>query len=197
MVEPLFSLYCNMSGGGKDLSAQLSRQALNKSGDDKSATEETTTSAGQNSQSPMNLEESGNYSSNDNTDQGQYLSVFFSGGDGTEFKIDLTKAIDAGAVGRVRCEPARDVLDCNNSTPRDPDTTKRVGAFSKLKRRHPKLIGSGPAEHIGPGWTYKTYQRMNGTTEGQTDTYWFSPVLQKRFRSQREIGFDFAPQRSW
>lgn len=177
-----------MPGGGKDLSAQLSRQsALDQSGDDKGAAEETTTSAGHNSQSPMKLEESGNDAPSDTTGQGQYLSVFFSGGDGTEFKIDLTKAIDAGAVGRVTCEPARDVLERNISAQREPDTTTCVGASSKLKRRHPKLIDSGPAEHIGSGWTYKTYQRMNGTTEGQTDTYWFSPVLQKRFRSRKEI----------
>lgn len=189
-----------MSGGGKDISAQLSRQlvqALDQSGDDEGATEETTTSAsGENSQSPVKLEDSGSGASKDTTDKGQYLSVFFFGGDGTEFKIDLTKAIDAGAVGRIACEPARDVLlDRNNSVPQKPDTTTCAGTAttsestesSKPKRRHPKLVESGPAEHIGEGWTYKTYQRMNGATEGQTDTYWFSPVLRKKFRSRKEI----------
>lgn len=218
-----------MSGGGKDISAQLSRllpQALDQSGDDEGATEETKTFAsGENSQSPLELEGSGGDASKDTTDKGQYLFVFFFGGDGTEFKIDLTKAIDAGAVGRIACKPAPDVLDRNDSGPQKPDTTTCAGtatsestASSKQKRRHPKhvesgsvtttcagtatgeltalskpkrrqtkQIESGPAEHIGSGWTYKTYQRMNGATEGQTDTYWFSPVLNKKFRSRKEI----------
>ena len=193
-----------MSGGGKDLSAQLSRQlaqALNQSDDDEGATEETTTSAsaGENSQSPMKLKEVGDDVSADTDEsRSRYLFVSFFGGDGSEYKIDISKAIDAGAVGRVPCEPTRDVLDRNNSahqanegpqqtTTCNGNVTADSTTPTKPKRKHPKLIESGPAEHIGVGWTYKTYQRMNGATEGQTDTYWFSPLLQKRFRSRKEI----------
>ena len=186
------------------MSAQLSRQlaqALNQSDDDEGATEETTTSAsaGENSQSPMKLKEVGDDVSADTDEsRSRYLFVSFFGGDGSEYKIDISKAIDAGAVGRVPCEPTRDVLDRNNSahqanegpqqtTTCNGNVTADSTTPTKPKRKHPKLIESGPAEHIGVGWTYKTYQRMNGATEGQTDTYWFSPLLQKRFRSRKEI----------
>ena len=92
--------------------------------------------------------------------------------------MDLSRTMDASDVGRnistrLGNKPARDVLD-NNAT-------------GKRKRKAPRLFETGPAEDIGEGWTYKTYQRRSGTTEGQTDTYWFSPVLKKRFRSRQEI----------
>ena len=186
------------------MSAQLSRQlaqALNQSDDDDGATEETTTfaSAGENSQSPMSKEVGDDASKDKNESRSGYLFVSFFGGDGSEYRIDLSKAIDAGAVDPVPCEPTRDVLDRNNSahqanegpeqtTTCNGNVTANAMIPTKPKRKHPKLIDSGPAEHnIGLGWTYKTYQRMNGATEGQTDTYWFSPLLQKRFRSRKEI----------
>lgn len=199
-AQRFLCLHSKMSGGGKDLSAQLYRQlaqAPNQS--DEGAPEETTTSAsaGENSQSPMKLKEVGDDASADTNEAcSRYLFVSFFGGDGTEFKLDLTKTIDAGAVGRIPSEPARDVLDRNNSAHQADEVTEpattcngnaAVDSVTKPKRRHPKLVESGPAEHIGLDWTYKTYQRMNGATEGQTDTYWFSPLLQKRFRSRKEI----------
>ena len=192
-----------MSVGGKDLSLQLSRQLRETPGQpsDESASEETKTSAGAgNSQSATRAMKGSDASQDVGQTSSRYLFVSFVGGDGGEFRIDLSKAIDAGAVARVACEPAQNALDCTNSAPSayegpEPELGTACIANATVdsitptgpKRKQPKLIESGPAEHIGLGWTYKTYQRMNGATVGQTDTYWFSPVLQKKFRSRKEI----------
>ena len=171
-----------MSGGGKDVALQLSRQreleTLNTelealdaepSGDDQEH------EIAMSSQELEGTKEADAHKKDNSC--GRYLIVTFPNSD-QEYRVDLSRTMDAGDVGRnfsarLGNKPARGVLDQN--------------ATGKRKRKAPKLIETGPAEDIGEGWTYKTYQRRNGATEGQTDTYWFSPVLKKKFRSRQEI----------
>ena len=172
-----------MSGGGKDLALQLSRQreleTLNtelEALDAEPSGDEQEHDIVMSSQELEGNSHAADAHGKDNTSD-QYLIVTFPNSD-QEYRVDLSRTMDAGDVGRnfsarLGNKPARDVLDHD--------------ATGKRKRKPPKLVETGQAEYIGEGWTYKTYQRRNGATEGQTDTYWFSPVLKKKFRSRQEI----------
>ena len=61
-----------------------------------------------------------------------------------------------------------------------------IGSSSSSKTPA-KLLHSGPAPDIGEGWTVKTFQRQTGSSAGTTDSYWYSPALEKKFRSKAEI----------
>ena len=61
-----------------------------------------------------------------------------------------------------------------------------IGSSSSSKTPA-KLLQSGPAPDIGEGWTAKTFQRQTGSSAGTTDSYWYSPALEKKFRSKAEI----------
>lgn len=37
------------------------------------------------------------------------------------------------------------------------------------------------------GWVKRIYERMSGATSGQTDKYWYTPILQHKLRSMLEI----------
>jgi hypothetical protein len=38
------------------------------------------------------------------------------------------------------------------------------------------------------GWTKRTFQRQSGATKGDTDHYWYTPILEKKLRSLKEVG---------
>jgi hypothetical protein len=46
-----------------------------------------------------------------------------------------------------------------------------------------------PAEIPGEskGWTKRTFQRQSGATKGDTDHYWYTPILEKKLRSLKEV----------
>jgi hypothetical protein len=53
----------------------------------------------------------------------------------------------------------------------------------------PVLVPTKSDKMIGlpEGWIAKSYQRLGGCTIGQTDTYFYSPVTQIKFRSKKNI----------
>jgi len=47
------------------------------------------------------------------------------------------------------------------------------------------IISSGPAKDLPCGWTIEKVARSN--PKGRKDRYWFSPILQKKFRSRVDV----------
>lgn len=72
-----------------------------------------------------------------------------------------------------------------NKTPRKSPTNTP----NKIPRMSPVLISTPHTKTRGlpEGWTAKTYQRQGGSTVGSTDTYYYSPVTQIKFRSRNKI----------
>lgn len=57
----------------------------------------------------------------------------------------------------------------------------------------PEVWSGKPDDNLGEGfewskgWTKKMYERQTGKTKGRLDSYWFTPVLQKKLRSMLEV----------
>lgn len=72
--------------------------------------------------------------------------------------------------------------DCATTAAAVADTPVKLSTQQK-----PELIIHKEALDIGPGWRLEVYQRKCGKTKGHLDKYWYSPVLNKKFRSMKEV----------
>lgn len=74
----------------------------------------------------------------------------------------------------------RDVGSIARNTPK----RARFTAAKEIWSGQPddKIEGGWPR-----GWTKKTFQRQSGKTAGTTDSYWYTPLLQKKLRSMIEV----------
>ena len=73
-----------------------------------------------------------------------------------------------------------------NKTPRKSPTSSDP---NKTPRMSPVLVSTphNKMSDLPEGWTAKTYQRRGGSTVGSSDTYYYSPVTQIKFRSKNKI----------
>jgi len=62
-----------------------------------------------------------------------------------------------------------------------------VSAFSS----HKEVWSGGPDDDLEggwpEGWTKKKFERARGVSKGRPDSFWFSPVEKKKFRSMNEV----------
>lgn len=87
---------------------------------------------------------------------------------------------------KVKPSKAASIVACKTSG------ASSKGRLAGRRAGAAKLLSSGPPdEEIKGGWTgnwiKKVYQRQSGATKGSKDRYWFTPTLQLKLRSLREV----------
>lgn len=82
----------------------------------------------------------------------------------------------------------------NSKTPSSKAKTpsSKVKTPSSGKRLPAEEVWSGePDDDLDggwpEGWTKKTFQRASGRSKGDFDSYWYSPIENKKFRSMNEV----------
>jgi hypothetical protein len=87
----------------------------------------------------------------------------------------------------------------SNARPKQTSAKARIKQASAKARIKRSLgvndpIWEGPPDELFPGggewpkgWVKRIYERMSGATSGQTDKYWYTPILQHKLRSMLEI----------
>mmetsp|Transcript_9360 Transcript_9360/g.11555 ORF Transcript_9360/g.11555 Transcript_9360/m.11555 type:complete len:196 (+) Transcript_9360:27-614(+) len=85
-----------------------------------------------------------------------------------------------------------DEIDCGDDdrrqkyAPSSSKNKKRKRNNSRFGTSTSKVVSSGPAEGLPPGWTLQQVKRTSGATKGLLDRYWFSETG-KKFRSMKEV----------
>lgn len=79
------------------------------------------------------------------------------------------------------------------TTARGTTPKKRGKTSSRKSIGAPEVWSGEPDDNLGEGfewskgWIKKKFERQSGKTKGALDSYWYSPILQKKLRSLAEV----------
>lgn len=100
-------------------------------------------------------------------------------------------------------ESAKPKSDTKRKPEKKKAATEKKKAVAKKKSPTKTAVSIGattPAKEVSSGapndaleggwpdgWTKKTFERTCGKTKGRLDSYWYSPIQKKKFRSMTEV----------
>ncbi|KAL3796449.1 hypothetical protein HJC23_004246 [Cyclotella cryptica] len=109
---------------------------------------------------------------------------------------DMAKSLqEAKAAAANWAQNGKNAMQAKGRTPKSsipkPSMTPRKSPNMKPNispRMSPKLVPTKiPTHDLPEGWTTKTFLRQGGNSAGSTDTYFYSPVNQIKFRSKKAV----------